>query len=395
MSVHDVIILGAGASGLFCAAEAAFRGRKVLVIDHQPQPGRKILVSGGGRCNFTNLHAGPGHYLSSNPDFVRSALSRFGAQEFLQRVQACRIPYHEKKEGQLFCDGSAREILQMLLATAESKGVNLECGFGVLGVDRDAEGFVVSGPGGCRRASKLVVATGGLSWPALGATDLGLRIARQFGLAVVEPAPALVGLAFPGGEKERFEGLAGIHLRVGFVCGKHEWHDDIMITHKGLSGPVVLNASLAWEPGLEVAVNWAPERDEPQTLDLLKRDRVGGGRGQVRDWLMRRIPKRLVDRIAWHAGARGAWTSLPDDTLESISRSFHSYRFIPSGTFGYKEAEVTRGGVDTHELSSKTMEAIKVPGLYFVGEVMDVTGQLGGFNLQWAWSSGWAAGQVV
>jgi len=395
MRDFDVVILGAGASGLMCASEAAVRKRRVLVLDHGPKPGRKVLVSGGGRCNFTNLHAAPAHYHSQNPHFVKSALSRFTPQDFLERVKACRIAFHEKTDGQMFCDRNARDILDLLVASAEGKGAVIECGTQVKEVRRDDAGFMVTTLKGDIQAARLVVATGGLSWPELGATDLGHKIARQFGLEVVAPAPALVGLAFPGREKTRFEGLAGIHLCVGLSCGEWGSVDDLMITHKGLSGPVILNASMVWEPGREIVVNWVPEQTVEATFEQLKLDRAAGGRGKFRVWLSRRIPRRLAERIAWNAEARGPWKALSDERLLALASDIHSYRFIPSGTFGYKEAEVTRGGVDTRELSSKTMECLKVPGLFFTGEVMDVTGELGGFNLQWAWSSGWAAGQAV
>jgi len=262
-------------------------------------------------------------------------------------------------------------------------------------VEREGAGFVAKTSRGEIRAGRLVVATGGLSFPELGASDLGYRLAKRFGLEVVAPSPALVGMAFPGAEKKRFEGLAGIHLTVGVSCGAWNRVDDLMITHKGLSGPVILNASLAWEPGREISVNWVPDRTTEQTFEQLKRDRKTGGRGSFRVFLEKRIPKRLADRLAWHAGAKGAWRELSDEALKTLAKTLHDDRFIPSGTFGYKEAEVTRGGVDTREISSKTMEYAKVPGLYFIGEVLDVTGELGGFNLQWAWSSGWAAGQAV
>lgn len=391
----EVLILGAGASGLMCAAIAASRGRKTLVIDHAPAPGRKILVSGGGRCNFTNLHATPAHYRSENPHFVKSALSRFGPADFVEIVKRHRIPFHEKKDGQLFCDRSARAILDLLLSDAKAAGASVECDTRVKEVRREGEAFLVSTSRGEVKAARLVVATGGLSFPDLGASDLGVRLARQFGLEVVALAPALVGLAFPGAERKKFEGLAGIHLTVGMRCGEWSRVDDLMITHKGLSGPVVLNASLVWEPGREVSVNWVPGKTAGETFEQLKRDRKTGGRGSFRVFLEKRIPRRLADRLAWHAGAKGAWRDLSDETLKSLAATIHDYRFIPSGTFGYKEAEVTRGGVDTRGISSKTMECAKIPRLYFIGEVLDVTGELGGFNLQWAWSSGWACGQAV
>jgi hypothetical protein len=229
----------------------------------------------------------------------------------------------------------------------------------------------------------------------LGASDLGLKLARQFDLKIIEPSPALAGLLFPEREMERFKDLAGVHLRVGVSCGKWKMVEDIMITHKGLSGPVMLNASLYWKPEQEIEVNWVPEFNVESTYEKLKKDKAAGGRGQFRVWLSERLPRRLAERIAWNAGARGAWSALSDERLLALARDIHAYRFVPADTFGYRMAEVMRGGVDTREISRETMEVKKVPGLYFIGEVLDVTGQLGGFNFQWAWASGWAAGQAV
>jgi predicted Rossmann fold flavoprotein len=395
MKPNDVLILGAGASGLMCASEAAARGRKVLVLDHAAKPGRKILASGGGRCNFTNLHAKASHYVTSNPDFVRSAISRFTSKDFIALVQANQIPFHEKIDGQMFCDRSAGDILKLLLTRAQEGAAQIMNEVKVKDVAFADGVFKVVTGAVAFSAPRLVVATGGLSWPKLGASDLGLKIARQFGLKVIEPSPALVGLAFDDKEKKRFEGLAGIHLRVGLSCGEWKSMDDLMIRHGGLSGPVILNASLAWEPGREIIINWVPEENIEATFRQLKLDKVAGGRGKVRTGLEKRIPRRLADRIAWHAQARGAWRELSDERLLALAKAIHADRIVPSGTFGWGEAEVMRGGVDTKELSSKTMESRKVPGLYFTGEVMDVTGQVGGYNLQWAWSSGWAAGQAV
>jgi hypothetical protein len=255
--------------------------------------------------------------------------------------------------------------------------------------------FAVDTSSGEFTAPKLVVATGGMSYPTLGVSDLGLRIARHFDLKVIETFPALVGFAFPGKEQARFEGLAGVHLEAAVSCGGREWMDGLLITHKGISGPAVLNASLDWEPGSEIAINWVPEVSLEDTFKQLKVDKAAGGRGKYRTWFSHRLPRRLADRIAWNAEARGSWAALSEQKLLALAKDIHEYRFIPSGTFGYKQAEVMRGGVDTRELSRETMECRKRPGLFFTGEVMDVTGRLGGFNLQWAWSSGYAAGQAV
>jgi predicted Rossmann fold flavoprotein len=395
MNSYDVLILGGGAAGLMCACEAAARGRRVLVLEQGLKPAPKILVSGGGRCNFTNLRVAPSNYVGSNPGFVDDALSCFAPRDFISLVQARSIPYHEKKDGQLFCDKSAKAIIDLMVSRAQERGVNLLLEQKVEEVVYEAGTFTVRVKEDTYSAQRLVVATGGLSWPQLGATDLGFRIARQFGLKTVEPSPALVGLTFPPREMGRFKDLAGIHLRVGVSCGEWNLVEDLMITHKGLSGPVMLNASLYWEPGREIVVNWVPELTVESTYKQLKRDKAAGGRGKFRVWLSERIPRRLAERIAWNAEARGAWPTLSDGRLLALATDIHAYRFVPEGTFGYRMAEVMRGGVDTREFSPRTMESLKVPGLFFIGEVLDVTGQLGGFNFQWAWSSGWVAGQVV
>ena len=395
MNSYDVMILGGGAAGLMCATEAAARGRKVLVMEQSQKPAPKILVSGGGRCNFTNLYAKPANYVSTNPAFVHHALAKFTPKDFIAIVKAASIPYHEKKDGQLFCDRSAKAIIELLVSRGESKGVTLLLGQKVEEVVHADGSFSVKSNGETYSAPRLVVATGGLSWPQLGASDLGFKLAQQFGLKIIEPSPALVGLAFAEKEMEQFKDLAGIHLRVGVSCGDWKMVEDIMITHKGLSGPVMLNASLYWKPGQEIEVNWVPEFNVESTYEKLKKDKAEGGRGKFRVWLSERIPRRLAERIAWNAEARGAWSALSDERLMALAKAIHAYRFIPADTFGYRMAEVMRGGVDTREISRETMEVKKVPGLFFIGEVLDVTGQLGGFNFQWAWASGFSAGQAV
>jgi predicted Rossmann fold flavoprotein len=395
MNSYDVLILGGGAAGLMCAAEAAGQGRKVLVLEQSQKAAPKILVSGGGRCNFTNLHATPANYVSSNPAFVHHAFAKFTPKDFIALVESASIPYHEKKDGQLFCDNSAKAIIDLLVTRAQDKGVQMLLGQKVEEFSHAEGVFTVQAHGQSYSAPKLVVATGGLSWPQLGATDLGYRIAQRFDLKILEPSPALAGLTFPEREMERFKDLAGVHLRVGVSCGDWNLVEDLMITHQGLSGPVMLNASLYWEPGREITVNWIPEFTVESTFEKLKQDKAAGGRGKFRVWFSERIPRRLAERIAWNAEARGAWSALSDERLMALAQDIHAYRFTPSGTFGYRMAEVTRGGVDTREISRETMEAKKVPGLFFIGEVLDVTGQLGGFNFQWAWASGWAAGQAV
>jgi len=392
MEIFDVIILGGGAAGLFCAAEAAQRGRKVLVLESGVRFGPKILVSGGGRCNFTNLHAQPSDYVTTNPSFVPPALSRFQPKDFISLVKNQKIPYHEKKDGQLFCDKSAKAIIDLLLARLVDKDVSLLKGQKVEGVSWKDKTFTVTTLQASYAAPKLVVATGGLSWPQLGASDLGYRIAIQFGLTVIPQAPALVGLTFTPGDLARFDGLSGVHLNVSASCGDWKMQEDIMITHKGLSGPIMLNASLHWRPGQEITLNWIPEGTMGATYKQLLKEKTTG-KMPFKPWLSERLPKSLAARLAYLAGARGNWAELSDEQLKKLAQTLHAYRFVPADTFGYGQAEVTRGGVDTRELSPQTMECLKVPGLYFIGEVMDVTGKLGGFNFQWAWASAYAAGQ--
>lgn len=394
MDSFDVIILGAGAAGLFCAAETAAKGRRVLVLESNSRPGPKILVSGGGRCNFTNLYAKPQDYVTTNPAFVPYALSQFEPKDFIALVKAKGIPFHEKKDGQLFCDKNAKAILDLLLSRAQDRGVTLLKEQDTKEVVHNEGLFTIRTQNASYSAPKLVVATGGLSWPQLGSSDLGFHIARQFGLNVIEPAPALAGLTFPPSEMVRFDGLAGIHLNVGVSTGDWRMQEDIMITHKGLSGPVMLNASLHWRPGQEVVINWIPELDVERTYRGLKKE-SSEGKVTLKPWLSERLPQRLAARLAYHAGARGNWAELPDETLKKLAEILHAYRFVPADTFGYRMAEVMRGGVDTRELSRETMECRKVRGLYFIGEIMDVTGKLGGFNFQWAWSSAYTAAQAL
>jgi predicted Rossmann fold flavoprotein len=372
----DVLVIGAGAAGLMCAIEAGKRGRRVVVIEHNPQIGRKILISGGGRCNFTNLHTEPRNFLSANPHFAKSALARYRPDDFIALVRKHRIPYHEKTLGQLFCDRSARDITGMLDAECIAAGVRILTACGVRRVDRGAR-FTVETDGDSWNTESLVVATGGLSVPKTGATSLGYDLARQFGLALRPCRPALVPLVV--GE---FADLAGVSLPVVARIGTASFVEKMLFTHRGISGPAILQASSYWEPGKELEIDLLPGID----LVSILRER----RSDARPVLNALLPVRFAKRwIPPNSGPLG------DREIQALSDRLHHWRVRPSGTEGYAKAEVTAGGVDTDQLSSQTLETKTVPGLFFIGEVVDVTGQLGGFNFQWAWASGFAAGQVV
>lgn len=374
---YDAIVIGAGAAGLFCAATAGRRGRRVVVIEHTRQAGAKILISGGGRCNFTNRTVTAANFLSGNPHFAKSALARYAPDDFVAMVRKHRIRYHEKTLGQLFCDESAKQILEMLLEECKAAGVEIRTGCKVSGVRRDTR-FVVETGEGDLEAAAVVVATGGLSIPKMGATDFGYRLARQFGLKVVQPYPALVPLVFDGEDRKRWGEMAGVSLAVKAGCGKAAFEEKMLFTHRGVSGPAVLQVSSYWRPGAEVAV------------DLLPGRRFGPVAHQARKELGMALPQRLAER--WLEVEGFPQPVLP---VDAVDRRLHDWRFVPSGTEGFEKAEVTGGGVATAELSSKTMGARNVSGLFFVGEVVDVTGWLGGYNFQWAWASAHAAGEAI
>jgi predicted Rossmann fold flavoprotein len=385
---HDVIVLGAGAAGLFAAAEAGRRGRRVVVLERAAEPGRKILISGGGRCNFTNIYCRPENFLSGNPHFARSALARYTAADFIALVERHGIRYHEKTLGQLFCDGSSTQILEMLLAECASAGVGVVTGCDVAGV---SAGFSVETSRGRFEAPRLIVATGGLSIPRLGATDLGYRIARAFGIAVVPPRPALVPLVFDGDDRARWTDLAGVATTVGASANGVTFRERLLVTHRGLSGPAVLQASSYWQPGEAVEIDLLPGVDLVRELS----DRRAAGDTQTTktalgEWL----PRRFADRWFEVMASPSVIAATGNDELSALSAGLHAWRVRPAGTEGFAKAEVTAGGVDTRELSSQTMEARRVPGLHFIGEVVDVTGHLGGFNFQWAWASAHAAGNA-
>jgi predicted Rossmann fold flavoprotein len=382
---YDVLVLGAGAAGLMCAAVAGARGRRVALVERNAQPGRKILISGGGRCNFTNIHSTPANFLSSNPHFAKSALSLYQPRHFLELVEHHQIRWHEKTLGQLFCDGSAHAILNMLLAECKKARVELFLNVPNLRVERTGEVFSAATSAGEFRAAALVVATGGLSIPKIGATGLAYDLARQFGLGVIEPRPALVPLLLTGKETP-WTALAGISAPVIARAGEAEFAEKLLLTHRGLSGPAVLQASSYWRPGETLSIDFAPG------IEVLSRLRAPGARRDangLRQALQTVLPQRLGVHLA-DVGAPSGWTNA---ALDASERALHRWEFHPSGTEGFEKAEVTAGGIDTAGLDSRTMEARTVSGLFFIGEGVDVTGHLGGFNFQWAWASAVAAGR--
>lgn len=389
---YDAIILGAGAAGLMCAAVAGQRGRRVLVIEGSDQPGRKILISGGGRCNFTNIHVAPDRYLSANPHFAKSALSRYTARDFIDMVDRHGIAWHEKTLGQLFCDGSSRQIVAMLLDEADKGGVIIACGQQIAAVDHADGSFRVTTGSGTACAPALVIATGGPSIPKMGASGLAYDLARQFGLKVVQPRPALVPLTLGCGDA-LFRDLSGVASEVVARCGKAAFREAALFTHRGLSGPAILQISSYWQRGDTVRIDFLPDRPE----GWLRETKQAAPRTTPRAALRHALPDRLADVLLERIGLDGAADlgNLPDKTLAAAEARLRDWPFTPDGSEGFAKAEVTAGGISTAELSSQTMEARRVPGLYAIGEAVDVTGWLGGYNFQWAWASGWAAGQVV
>ena len=411
----DAVVVGAGAAGLMCAIEAARRGRRVVLLEHNPQIGRKILISGGGRCNFTNRQATADHFVSRNPHFAKSALARFTPRDFLALVERHRIPYHEKTLGQLFCDRAARDIVAMLEAECAAAGVRIltacmvsqvartpGAGFAVeisridqtfVGATPPVDGgFGVETSGGTLQCAALVISTGGLSIPKMGATPFGYSIARQFGLRIVECRPALVPFTFGAADRERYAGLAGVSTEVTACASGPSFREKLLFTHRGLSGPAILQASSYWRDGESVQIDLLPGVDFASALAACRAARA---RSEVRTVLARYLPKRLADRWCYVRGISKSVSALSDREVAAMAADLHAWCVQPTGTEGYDKAEVTSGGVDTRELSSKTMECRNVPGLYFIGEVVDVTGQLGGFNFQWAWASGAAAGRAL
>ena len=400
MQICDVLIIGAGAAGMMCAIEAGKRGRRVIIIDHADKPGEKIRISGGGRCNFTNLHCTPANFISQNPHFCKSALARYTQRDFIALVDKHRIPWHEKTLGQLFCDESSKRIVNMLLAEMLVANVQLMLETSVQSaaqVTRSNGGntpakFSVQTTRGQIEARSLVVATGGLSIPKMGATGFGYDIARQFGLKIVETRAGLVPLLFDDALLALTKPLSGVAVDpIDVRFDKTAFREAMLFTHRGLSGPSILQISSYWQPGRDIEVDLAPGGD---MFAELKKLRAEGHKSHLHNALAWFIPLRLAELVATQAGADQSLADLSDDKLRAVAERIHRWRVTPTGTEGYRTAEVTLGGVDTDELSSKTMECNKVSGLYFVGEVVDVTGHLGGHNFQWAWASGWCAGQV-
>ncbi|CAN7524297.1 MULTISPECIES: BaiN/RdsA family NAD(P)/FAD-dependent oxidoreductase [Brucella] len=391
MQSVDVLVIGAGAAGMMCAIEAAKRGRSVLVLDHAKKPGDKIRISGGGRCNFTNIHASPKNFLSQNKHFCISALSRYTQRDFIKLVERYRIAYHEKTLGQLFCDGSATQIIDMLLDEMHRYGARLQLETAVENVEKTERGFVIRHSGGTVSAKSLVIASGGKSIPKMGATGFGYEIATRFGLRMVETRPGLVPLTFEPHLLERLKPLAGVAVDAVVSCKKTNFAEAMLFTHRGISGPSILQISSYWREGDEIVISMLPQTD---LFEALREQRSKNGKQALQTALSYFIPKKLAQLIAADFPASNL-ADLSDAALRRAAAAVNDWRVKPAGSEGYRTAEVTLGGVDTRDLDSKTMEAKNVPGLYFIGEVVDVTGWLGGYNFQWAWSSGWSAGQVA
>ena len=385
----DVIVIGGGAAGLFCAIEAGKRGRKVLVIEHSERIGKKIAISGGGRCNFTNLHTSADSFLSANPHFAKSALARYTPRDFISLVQRHRINYHEKKLGQLFCDDSSQRIIDMLLNECAEVDVKIVCGCSVGGVTKDTN-FTVRTMNETFTSESLVIATGGLSIKPLGATDFGYRIAKQFGIEIEQPRPGLVPFTLDPEMLRRLAKLSGISLDALVRFGKTSFRENILITHRGLSGPAILQISSYWKPGSSISIDLLPDLGDAAFLEDQKSSSI-----ELSNLLSHYLPKRFAHAWCDLFRLTKPMRQFSSLELQRIAASLHRFEVVPTGTEGFKKAEVTAGGVSTDELSSQTMESKKVPGLFFIGEVVDVTGHLGGFNFQWAWASGYAAGHSV
>ncbi|KAA9015781.1 NAD(P)/FAD-dependent oxidoreductase [Sphingobium limneticum] len=390
MAEYDAIILGAGAAGMMCAATAGQRGKRVLLVDHAEAVGKKILISGGGRCNFTNIHTAADRYLSANPHFAKSALGRYSAQDFIGLVDRYGIAWHEKTLGQLFCDGSAKQIVAMLEEECTKGGVTLALGQAVADIDHGDGLYRVTIGGTVHRAPALVLATGGPSIPKMGATGFAYDVARHFGLSIVQPRPALVPFTL-GPEEQLFQSLSGVSADVEVRWNKTRFREAALFTHRGLSGPAMLQISSYWQHRTAIQVNFLPDR----ATDWLLAEKAERPRTSLRRVLAQALTERLADALLERIEVQGEMGALTDKVLRQVGTRLSDWAFAPSGTEGYAKAEVTVGGIATAGLSSRTMEAAKVPGLYAIGEAVDVTGWLGGYNFQWAWASGVAAGQAV
>ena len=392
MQQFDAIVLGAGAAGLMCAGTAAAQGVSLLLLDHAVKAGEKIRISGGGRCNFTNRHLSPANYISRNPHFCKSALARFSNHDFIAMVEAAGIAYHEREHGRLFCNDSAQQIVEMLLAPCRARAVRMQLATSVESVQRQGELFVLRSSRGTFAAPKLVVATGGLSIPKMGATPLGLKIAESFALPIVPVRAGLVPFTFAGSERERLQSLAGISLEVAATCRGQTFREALLFTHRGLSGPAMLQLSSYWLPGDAISIDLLPGVD---LAVWVAERRQSGTQAQFGTLLPELLPRRLVQLIADSLPLHLPLPQLSARQIEQAVGQLHAWRLTPSGTEGYRTAEVTLGGVDTALLNSRSMACNTVPGLHFIGEVVDVSGQLGGYNFQWAWSSGHAAGMAL
>jgi predicted Rossmann fold flavoprotein len=388
----DVLTIGAGAAGMMAAIAAGRRKKRVLVLDHAKSPGEKIRISGGGRCNFTNIHAGPKNYFSENPHFSKSALARFTPADFVKMVEAHGIAFHEKALGQLFCDGSAKDIITMLLSEMRAADVELKTGVEIEAIAKTAEGYRISTSQGTVEASSVIIATGGKSIPKMGATGFAYKIASDFGLRVTETRPALVPFTLEPGLLSGLSGLAGLSCEAEVTCGKTSFREALLFTHRGLSGPSILQVSSVWREGEAVTIRLEPDID---VAARLKAARAANGKQGLSTALADFLPKRLAQYIAAECRDDGKLADLSDKAIARIAETVTRWSIKPAGTEGYRTAEVTLGGIDTRDLDSRTMEAKAVPGLYFIGEAVDVTGWLGGYNFQWAWASGHAAGEAV
>lgn len=393
MQHYDVIIVGAGAAGLMCAIEAGKRGRHVLLVDHASSVGKKIRISGGGRCNFTNLHASPANYLSQNPHFCVSALTRYTQHDFIALVEKHKIAYHEKTLGQLFCNGSAQEIIDMLVEECRQAQVTIALNTGIQTIAKQKNEFIITtNKANTLTAASLVIATGGPSIPKMGATGWGYEVAKQFNINIIPPRAALVPFTLKNEMHEQLKNLSGISVEAEVTCGSTSFREGMLFTHRGLSGPAILQISSYWQANMPVIINLAPNIEIYEHLKAL---RSKYPKQDIQNALQSLLPKRLAAYLCDCYQYRGQLANMSNNIIASIAHTINGWQIYPDGTEGYRTAEVTLGGVDTNALSSKTCETKQVPGLYFIGEVVDVTGHLGGFNFQWAWSSGYVAGQYV